>query len=1062
MKHRKTKSLLAVFMSVLMVCSLFLTNDMSAWADTSTSFRLRLTPLDGVESISYQIGGAAAVSIEKSAIQQQSPDPSGTVWYNWSYGENVDVGTVVTVTVKLADGYAVDTVAGNTGNKNEDGRYSFTKTIAEASNNEFEIRLATQNSGGGGEPGPGGEPGSGSGASREYPFSSTKTSTISFTGTDSHDGAGMPCTAIYYINGVAAQTQNNGDVTHKTSVTYPYDPNDPNTPKVGENPAVEFEFANPINMRYTEIIINGKDYSSQIPGTKWDVLDAMDLNHQSQTISFILKVPYEGHYDVTANIAIIGENNVSYDSGNSAIAFEVRNATNGTVGYKYDTSYEYPSLSAEGVTYPTSLVAGKTLTIYAKPKEGFDLDYFGLQLDGRPVDWNEIGNPNRDDLKSENGLSFEIPASMANGGKLDITIEFTQSEEQKAAQDAEQKIYFPTGNFLWSNWEQDKETDMFLDHTLVEFVRFTYTDKGGQTVTYDSLEAMNNANHAYLHFDGDPNKGEATLIAGGELTVRLTPRYGYQVVQFGPNGGAFRSNPDKVAEYTFTIANGNCHLGAKCAPVSDKVTSNAEGVSNGGIEINAENAKEFEIGTAVLSVDDTQPSAAEISGFETAASGYVVDSYLDLNLNNVVYRGSEESVWSTEVTELTNKATIALTVSEELSDDVKIIHQKHDGTYELLDATYDAATKTVSFETDSFSKYAIAEKGCNHDFTGQPYISDGKGNHYQVCKICGERSAAEACHGGTATCGTLVVCEVCGAQYGSDDSNHHVLADSRQSETCLCGKMKNINATALDSKVAAKEITYTGSAVSPSVTIDGLTEGVDFTVEKISKTEVGEYTVTVTGIGTYTGTRSVKWFIVKKEDGWQKVDDQWVFYQDGKLETGWVQDGETWYYMNDTGVMQTGWVQDGETWYYMEESGAMKTGWVQDGSTWYYMEDSGAMASGWVQDGSTWYYMEESGAMASGWVQDGSTWYYMEESGAMVSGWKQVGGIWYYMDASGAMKTGWLNDGGTWYYMDASGAMQTGWIIDGGTWYYLYGNGAMAHSTRIGRYYVNASGAWVR
>ena len=685
-------------------------------------------------------------------------------------------------------------------------------------------------------------------------------------------------------------------------------------------------------MRYTQIIINDVDYSDQIPGTnaetgKWDVLDAMDLNHQSQTISFILKVPYAETYNVTANIAIIGENNVSYGSGESAIAFEVRNASNGTVGYKYDT-YNYPDLSTEGEkTYPTSLVQGKTLTIYAKPNDGFDLDYFGMKYNGQDVNWNAIGNPSRDDLKSPQGLSFEIPASMA-GGKLDITIEFTQSEEQKAEQDAEQQIYFPTGNFLWSNLEEDKETDMFLDHTLVEFVSFTYTDRDGKTVTYDSLDDMNEANHAYLHFDGDPNKGEATLIAGGQLTVRLVPRYGYQVVQFGPNGGAFGSNPDKVAEYTFTIANGNCHLGAKCAPVSDKVTSNAEGVSNGGIEINAENADEFAIGTAVLSVDDTQPSAAEISAFETAASGYVVDSYLDLNLNNVVYRGSEESVWSTEVTELTNTATISLTVSEELSDDVKIIHQKHDGTYELLEASYDAATKTVSFETDSFSKYAIAEKGCSHDFAGQPYMSDGKGNHYQVCKVCGEKSAATACHGGKATCGTLAVCEVCGAQYGSYDTNNHVLTDNRQSETCLCGKIKNINATALDNKVSAKEVTYTGSAVSPTVTIDGLTEGADFTVEKISKTEVGEYTVTVTGIGTYTGTRSVKWSIVKKDDT-QKED-------------------------------------------------------------------------------------------------------------------------------------GWLNDGGTWYYMDASGAMQTGWIIDGGIWYYLYGNGAMAHSTRIGRYYVNASGAWVR
>ena len=54
-------------------------------------------------------------------------------------------------------------------------------------------------------------------------------------------------------------------------------------------------------------------------------------------------------------------------------------------------------------------------------------------------------------------------------------------------------------------------------------------------------------------------------------------------------------------------------------------------------------------------------------------------------------------------------------------------------------------------------------------------------------------------------------------------------------------------------------------------------------------------------------------------------------------QTGWVKDGESWYYLSESGAMKTGWLKDGETWYYLSESGAMKTGWVKIGADWFYM-----------------------------------------------------------------------------------------------------------------------------
>ena len=58
------------------------------------------------------------------------------------------------------------------------------------------------------------------------------------------------------------------------------------------------------------------------------------------------------------------------------------------------------------------------------------------------------------------------------------------------------------------------------------------------------------------------------------------------------------------------------------------------------------------------------------------------------------------------------------------------------------------------------------------------------------------------------------------------------------------------------------------------------------------------------------------------------------------------------------------------------------------------------------------------------------------------------------------MATGWLNDGNAWYYFNNSGAMVTGWQLINSRWYYFYNSGAMASNTWIGKYHVNASGAW--
>ena len=90
---------------------------------------------------------------------------------------------------------------------------------------------------------------------------------------------------------------------------------------------------------------------------------------------------------------------------------------------------------------------------------------------------------------------------------------------------------------------------------------------------------------------------------------------------------------------------------------------------------------------------------------------------------------------------------------------------------------------------------------------------------------------------------------------------HDFGTDGKADECSIC-HVKNFNAASLDDVVVVEDLDYTGLEQTPIVTINGLTENTDYEVLFDGpKTDVGEYDVTITGIGAYFGTRNVKWKI---------------------------------------------------------------------------------------------------------------------------------------------------------------------------------------------------------
>ena len=112
--------------------------------------------------------------------------------------------------------------------------------------------------------------------------------------------------------------------------------------------------------------------------------------------------------------------------------------------------------------------------------------------------------------------------------------------------------------------------------------------------------------------------------------------------------------------------------------------------------------------------------------------------------------------------------------------------------------------------------------------------------------------------------------------------------------------------------------------------------------------------------------------------------------------------------------------------------------WVNNNGKYSFIYDSGEKCIGWLQDGDSTYYLDSTGVMVTGVKQiDGKT-YLFNTSGQMQKGWNRIEYDWYYFGSDGAMTKGWIQDAdGNWYYTNNDGCMVTGiQSIDAGKYYF--------------------------
>ncbi len=203
--------------------------------------------------------------------------------------------------------------------------------------------------------------------------------------------------------------------------------------------------------------------------------------------------------------------------------------------------------------------------------------------------------------------------------------------------------------------------------------------------------------------------GSAAFPRGAVITFKLIPDEGYQLTSlFGDKDLEPQEEP---GVYKITMTGGmNSHLMATFTETEDAVDPQAKAVKGGDVS-NLYNP--YGEGTMKLNVWDTETNAESEARFTEMASseGAEIQEYIDINLANTIYKATDDpnEAWDRPVSELEKPATINLELENSYEGkDIIVIHE-HDGKCEVIETEFDG-NNTISFETSSFSNYAIATK----------------------------------------------------------------------------------------------------------------------------------------------------------------------------------------------------------------------------------------------------------------------------------------------------------------------------------------------------------------
>lgn len=282
----------------------------------------------------------------------------------------------------------------------------------------------------------------------------------------------------------------------------------------------------------------------------------------------------------------------------------------------------------------------------------------------------------------ETKYSLQFPGKSADEGKSEQT-----AIALNAAGTQHIQIDHSVRTITWAYDRQTYGEDAYLEHGKAQVVAVEGV--------YDlySIPFANNP--------GDEKGGHIAVEAGKQVTVRLTPDYGYQLKGVSLNGGVTLAPQAEVSTFTFTMPDTNVHFKGIFTQTQDEINTTGTKVSSASVENGANAAPS---GNLRLTVEDSDANTTNaLAQVENAVSAEAVN----LTLDQIVSKGDGTN-WENPVTQFDQPVKMKLQVADYDTAAGYEVVREHNGNLTKL-TTYVSEDGTLTFETNQFSTYFIVK-----------------------------------------------------------------------------------------------------------------------------------------------------------------------------------------------------------------------------------------------------------------------------------------------------------------------------------------------------------------
>lgn len=282
----------------------------------------------------------------------------------------------------------------------------------------------------------------------------------------------------------------------------------------------------------------------------------------------------------------------------------------------------------------------------------------------------------------ETKYSLQFPGKSADEGKSEQT-----AIALNAAGTQHIQIDHSVRTITWAYDRQTYGEDAYLEHGKAQVVAVEGV--------YDlySIPFANNP--------GDEKGGHIAVEAGKQVTVRLTPDYGYQLKGVSLNGGVTLAPQDEVSTFTFTMPDTNVHFKGIFTQTQDEIKTSGTKVSSASVENGANAAPS---GNLRLTVEDSDANTTNaLAQVENAVSAEAVN----LTLDQIVSKGDGTN-WENPVTQFDQPVKMKLQVADFDTAAGYEVVREHNGNLTKL-TTSVSENGTLTFETNQFSTYFIVK-----------------------------------------------------------------------------------------------------------------------------------------------------------------------------------------------------------------------------------------------------------------------------------------------------------------------------------------------------------------